>query len=83
MLKGVTNFLVAVEGHTDSQGNDATNQTLSEARARTVKNALIRKGVSKDILSTKGFGETKPVADNNTAQGRARNRRIDFIVTKK
>lgn len=83
VLKGVSNFLVAIEGHTDSQGNDSTNQTLSEARARTVKNALIRKGVDKNILSTKGFGETKPVADNSTSQGRARNRRIDFIVTKK
>lgn len=80
----INNFSIALEGHTDNQGDDAANQTLSEQRADTVKKWLesrfpgnFPKG---RIQSPRGFGETKPVADNNTAAGRARNRRVTIVL---
>lgn len=74
------NSLVDVYGHTDSQGSDAYNQTLSENRARTVMNYLISKGVPAARLRSQGFGETMPVADNGTAEGRAKNRRVEIKI---
>lgn len=73
-----TNFEIG--GHTDSQGNDAANLKLSERRAVTVKNYLVGKNLKAERFTTKGFGETQPVADNNTEEGRQRNRRISFSV---
>lgn len=73
---------VAVEGHTDSQGDDALNAQLSTARAEAVRGALIAKGVGADRLTAVGFGETQPVADNATVEGRAANRRVVFNLTK-
>ena len=67
-----------IAGHTDSVGNDAENQALSEARARAVRAALVERGVREDALTAVGHGESQPVASNNTAEGRARNRRIAF-----
>lgn len=67
-----------VAGHTDSVGSKATNQTLSEARAAAVVAYLSSKGVDAARLSARGFGETKPIADNSTAEGRAQNRRVTF-----
>ncbi|PIU56620.1 MAG: hypothetical protein COS89_05795 [Deltaproteobacteria bacterium CG07_land_8_20_14_0_80_38_7] len=72
--------LVRVEGHTDWIGSDSYNQKLSEQRAKAVHQYLIEKGVSTERLTYKGYGEFKPIADNNTTQGRALNRRTDFIV---
>lgn len=72
--------LVDVYGHTDSTGSDAFNQTLSENRARTVMNYLITKGVPAARLRSQGFGETMPVADNGTAEGRTRNRRVEIKI---
>lgn len=69
----------SVEGHTDSDGDDAANQTLSEARAKTVMNKLIELGIDKSRLSSKGFGESKPMVDNSTAEGKAQNRRVEFV----
>ncbi|WP_321372681.1 OmpA family protein [uncultured Draconibacterium sp.] len=69
----------SVEGHTDSDGDDAKNQTLSEQRAKTVMDQLITMGISADRLSSKGFGESQPVADNGTAEGKANNRRVEFV----
>lgn len=69
----------SVEGHTDSDGDDKTNQTLSEARAKAVMNKLIELGINSSRLKSKGFGESKPVADNNTPEGKANNRRVEFI----
>ena len=69
-----------IEGHTDSDGNDAANQTLSEARAASVVKYLVAAGLGKDRLEAKGFGETKPVADNGTPEGKAKNRRIEFLI---
>jgi OOP family OmpA-OmpF porin len=65
-----------VEGHTDSQGADAFNMALSQRRADAVMKYLVDHGVPAGRLSAKGYGETQPVADNGTADGRAQNRRV-------
>jgi len=70
-----------VEGHTDSTGSPELNQKLSEQRAGTVRGYLLGQGLPPDSVSSKGFGETMPVADNNTAEGRQRNRRVEIIVS--
>jgi outer membrane protein OmpA-like peptidoglycan-associated protein len=72
--------LVRVEGHTDWIGSDAYNQNLSERRANAVREYLIRKGIAPSRLVAVGYGETRPIADNNTVKGRARNRRTEFTV---
>ncbi|HEV3040350.1 MAG TPA: OmpA family protein [Candidatus Angelobacter sp.] len=69
---------VEVEGHTDNVGGDTYNQTLSEARARAVADWLTRHGVAAARLSSRGYGKTKPVADNNNDEGRAKNRRVEI-----
>jgi OOP family OmpA-OmpF porin len=75
-LKDFPDIKIQVSGHTDDTGSAAHNLRLSEARATTVMNYLISKGVSPSMLSEKGYGETEPVADNKTAEGRAQNRRV-------
>ncbi|MDH4394358.1 MAG: OmpA family protein [Limnobacter sp.] len=76
---------VIAEGHTDSIGTDKYNQKLSERRAQAVKNYMVSKGVAADKITIKGLGESKPVADNKTKDGRAKNRRveIEFTVTQR
>ncbi|MFA7288050.1 MAG: OmpA family protein [Melioribacteraceae bacterium] len=69
---------VEIQGHTDSIGSETYNQKLSEKRANAVKNYLEARGISASRLSVKGYGETNPMSDNNTADGRAMNRRIEF-----
>lgn len=71
---------VMVEGHTDSVGSDAYNQKLSERRAGAVKAYLVRQGIDAGRLDTRGYGETRPVATNSAAAGRAQNRRAELIV---
>jgi len=71
---------VNIEGHTDSVGSDEYNMRLSERRAQSVENFLVTKGVAADRLNPKGYGEGRPVATNDTAEGRAQNRRVDLIV---
>ena len=72
-----------IEGHTDSRGSDAYNQGLSQRRADSVRQYLIDKfGISSSRLTAKGYGESKPIADNNTAQGRQRNRRVIAVFLK-
>lgn len=68
-----------IAGHTDAQGNDQNNQILSERRAEAVRAALADRGVRSNAMTTRGFGETQPLASNNTAEGRAQNRRIEFV----
>lgn len=68
-----------IDGHTDSDGNDADNLKLSQARAGAVKAQLVTMGITADRLSTKGFGETKPISENDTPEGKANNRRVEFV----
>lgn len=68
-----------IESHTDNSGNAATSQTLTQNRALTVCKKLIELGVDCKRLIAFGFGHTKPVADNSTAEGKAENRRISFV----
>ena len=70
---------VEVAGHTDSKGSDKYNMKLSKQRADAVRNFLITKGVSADRLTAKGYGESQPVADNATEEGRFKNRRVELI----
>jgi outer membrane protein OmpA-like peptidoglycan-associated protein len=72
---------VTVEGHTDSTGSDATNRTLSLARATVVRDYLAVQGVESSHIDVQGLGPDRPVADNETAEGRARNRRVEIILT--
>ncbi len=74
------NSLIDVYGHTNSTGSDAFNQTLSENRARTVAGYLSSRGVSAARIRSQGFGETMPVGDNATAEGRAKNRRVEIKI---
>jgi len=71
---------VEIAGHTDAQGDAAYNQGLSQRRAESVRSYLISKGVNGSRLSSAGYGETQPVADNSTAEGRAQNRRVELRV---
>ncbi len=73
-------MVVEVGGHTDSVGSDALNMDLSEARAAAVISYLVGKGLGRDALVSKGYGETTPIADNATKEGRWKNRRIGFTV---
>jgi len=74
--------IVRVEGHTDSVGSDKYNQRLSERRAHAVVKYLIGKGIESNRLQAAGFGESRPIAPNETPEGRAKNRRTEFhIVT--
>ncbi|MCX5839825.1 MAG: OmpA family protein [Deltaproteobacteria bacterium] len=69
----------SIEGHTDSQGNREINQPLSERRAEAVKSWLERKGIDPSRLKTMGFGDSKPIDSNKTLEGRANNRRVEFV----
>ena len=69
-----------IEGHTDNVGTPDANVTLSGQRALTVKNAAIAKGVKKERLLAVGFGQTKPIGDNTTEEGRGKNRRTEFRI---
>jgi OOP family OmpA-OmpF porin len=80
LLKKHERVVVEVAGHTDSVGSDAYNQGLSERRANSVKDYLTAQGVTATRLTAKGYGESQPVASNDTDAGRAENRRVELIV---
>ncbi|HMJ53975.1 MAG TPA: OmpA family protein [Polyangiaceae bacterium] len=82
-LKDQSDHEILVEGHTDAQGSDAANLELSTARAQNVRDYLVSHGVPADRIRALGLGETRPVADNNTPEGRANNRRVEIIVSPK
>ncbi len=73
-------YMLRISGHTDNQGNDNANLILSHNRAQSTKNYLISHGIDEDRLDALGYGVTKPVADNATAEGRAQNRRVEFEI---
>jgi len=79
----LTEANVTVEGHTDNVGSAASNKTLSEQRATAVLNYLVERGVDKKRLKAVGLGLTKPIADNNTEEGRAKNRRVELVIKDK
>lgn len=79
MLEQNPSLKISIEGHTDNTGTVQGNKTLSEARAKAVLTALTTKGISKDRLQSKGWGQSKPVAGNNTEEGRAQNRRVEIV----
>lgn len=81
LLNDDPNLKLSIEGHTDNVGADEYNQTLSENRAASVKEYLVKKGIDESRLSAQGFGETKPLADNKTAAGKAKNRRVVMTVS--
>ena len=80
ILKNNPDMKVEIQGYTDNIGSEKVNLNLSEKRAETVKRFLISKGIEANRLSTKGFGEMNPVADNNSPEGRELNRRIEFKI---
>jgi len=79
LLKGNPALKASVEGHTDNVGSAASNQSLSEERAKAVVAALVQQGVEAGRLSAAGHGMSKPIADNSTEEGRAKNRRVELV----
>lgn len=71
---------IIVEGHTDSRGTESTNQALSLNRAQSVRSYLVTRGIEGTKISARGMGESNPIASNNTAEGRANNRRVELVV---
>jgi OOP family OmpA-OmpF porin len=79
LMKENPDLKFSVEGHTDSQGDDAFNMKLSQERAETVMNTLIKLGISGDRLAAKGWGESKPISNNASPEDMANNRRVEFV----
>jgi outer membrane protein OmpA-like peptidoglycan-associated protein len=71
----------AIEGHTDNAGNADANKDLSQRRASSVKAYLVSQGIAESRLTAFGYGMERPIADNRTAAGRAKNRRVDFVLS--
>ena len=79
LMKENPDLKFSVEGHTDSTGNEASNQTLSEAHSKAIVDKLIELGIATDRLTASGKGQSSPIADNGTDEGRAKNRRVEFV----
>jgi OOP family OmpA-OmpF porin len=79
LLQQSPSLKLSIEGHTDADGRADDNQKLSQERAKAVQAALTAQGVAPARLSAKGFGQSKPVADNKTEDGKARNRRVELV----
>ena len=71
---------IVVEGHTDSQGGVPYNQELSQRRAQSVRDYLVSRGIASDRVTAQGFGPSRSIADNNSPEGRANNRRVEIVV---
>ena len=81
VLSENTSYLVEIQGHTDNVGKKAANQLLSENRAKAVREYLIKKGIAETRMTSNGYGDTKPVLPNTTAANKAKNRRVEFVVS--
>lgn len=79
MLKANPDLKISVEGHTDNVGNPKSNKVLSDDRAKAVVTAIIAQGIDAKCLSAVGYGQDKPIADNKTEEGRAKNRRVELV----
>lgn len=79
LLKNRPTLRIGVEGHTDNAGNPAANKTLSNARAKAVAEAIAAAGISANRLDPVGYGQERPIADNRTEEGRAKNRRVELV----
>ena len=79
-LKAEPALKATIEGHTDSVGSDAYNMKLSERRANAARDYLVSQGIDAGRITTQGFGESKPVASNDTEEGRAQNRRVEVLA---
>ena len=75
-------MIVEIDGHTDSDGTDEANQKLSQDRAESVRTYLISKGIPENRVVAKGFGESRPIATNDTPEGKQQNRRVEFVILK-
>ena len=73
---------IEISGHTDNSGNEANNLRLSGARAKSVADYLIGKGINKERIKIKGYGSSQPIAENKSEEGRAKNRRVEFKILK-
>ncbi len=82
MMKSAPDLKLSIEGHTDNVGTAASNLKLSEARAKSVMDAVVKAGIDKSRLSSKGLGQTAPIADNRSEDGRAKNRRVELVKQK-
>lgn len=80
LMKNNKTMVIEVGGHTDSQGADAANLSLSQKRAQSVVEYIVLAGIERERLIAKGYGETVPIADNSTRDGRAANRRTEFVI---
>eukprot|EP01041_Mallomonas_annulata_P039068 gene39068-62691_t len=80
MLKDDSKMSIMVEGHTDNVGEPTQNKRLSLERAYNVREYLISKGIAGYRIQFKGYGDMKPIADNNTEEGRKMNRRVEFVI---
>jgi len=81
ILKAYPAATVKIGGYTDNTGDPAENQRLSKMRAEAIRDALEKRGIDGSRMSAEGYGDEHPVADNNTAEGRAQNRRVAILVT--
>lgn len=80
ILKRNKKMRIRIEVHTDSSGSSSYNRKVSQARAEAIARALIKRGIKGKRLEPKGYGEDRPIADNKTAAGRAKNRRVELVV---
>jgi outer membrane protein OmpA-like peptidoglycan-associated protein len=81
-LKENINLTIEIQGHTDNVGSNESNLKLSQDRAESVRSYLLSKKIPTNRVTSVGFGETRPIATNDTEEGKAQNRRVEFVIVK-